>query len=42
MLVGFLDTKLAEHVFVYGKLREAGCEVVVLDTSIKEVRMALS
>lgn len=33
-LVGFLDTKGAEHVFVKQVLESRGCEVVVIDVSI--------
>jgi uncharacterized protein (UPF0261 family) len=36
-LVGFLDTKGAEHDFVANRLRASGCTVLVLDVSINDV-----
>ncbi|KZT20207.1 UPF0261-domain-containing protein [Neolentinus lepideus HHB14362 ss-1] len=35
LLLGFLDTKEAEHRFVKGLLEEKGCKVVIVDTSIQ-------
>jgi uncharacterized protein (UPF0261 family) len=37
-LVGFLDTKGEEHAFVADLLRSSGCNVIVLDVSITDVR----
>ena len=35
VLVGFLDTKLAEYDYVRRLLEERGCEAVMIDTSLK-------
>ncbi len=35
-LIGFLDTKVAEHVLVRETLKKAGCDVIMIDISIKE------
>lgn len=32
-LIGFLDTKLEEHTFVYERLTALGCDVTVMDIS---------
>ena len=35
-LIGFLDTKAAEHVLLRETLEKAGCDVIMIDISIKE------
>ena len=35
-LIGFLDTKAAEHALVRETLEKAGCAVIMIDISIKE------
>lgn len=34
-LIGFLDTKLEEHILVQGKLKDLGCDVRMIDVSIR-------
>jgi uncharacterized protein (UPF0261 family) len=35
VLIGFLDTKLEEHALVQGRLTDLGCEVRVIDISVR-------
>lgn len=35
VVLGFLDTKLEEHTLVYHKLSHLGCDVIVVDLSIR-------
>jgi uncharacterized protein (UPF0261 family) len=35
VLIGFLDTKLTEHALVYRRLTDLGCDVKVIDISLR-------